>query len=530
MAASALYAQPRADGAGDQANANTAFGCPANTTRERARLTTAVTATKSATTGAGGMLSRHPGVTIGRLRSSVRTRIVFGSIALLALAIAASIAVGRQILVQDLNRRIDSRLQVFGTEIRGISVRTPLRHGESGGRRARRIFAAFLRNNLPPRDGALLTFVDARLYQSSPSRTSALLAAQPGLRGLWADIPTPRRGSASSRYGPVEFLAVPLRTDAVTRGVFVALVFRDPARAELAQAVRASTLAGLLVLLLGSVAAWRLAGGFLLPIRALTRTADSITETDLSRRIQVAGDDEGAQLARTFNRMLDRLEAAFAAQRRLIDDAGHELRTPITIVRGHLELLGDDPDERGTTLALVDDELERMNRIVEDLLLLAKAQHPDFLRLDTLDLEAFTAELCAKAEAIAPRQWRCDGGARGIIVADRHRLTQAVIQLADNAARHTARGDTIAIGSAIEDGRAHVWVRDTGEGILAEEQERIFERFGRGANAQRLDGSGLGLSIVKAIAEAHHGSVSVESRPGAGATFTLMLPIDQPTI
>ena len=113
----------------------------------------------------------------------------------------------------------------------------------------------------------------------------------------------------------------------------------------------------------------------------LADTARSISETDLTRRIPVSGRDEIAELARTFNAMLDRLEAAFATQRAFVSDASHELRTPITIVRGHLELLGDDPQERRETIALVTDELDRMSRFVDDLLLLAKAERDDFLRV-----------------------------------------------------------------------------------------------------------------------------------------------------
>jgi two-component system, OmpR family, sensor kinase len=128
------------------------------------------------------------------------------------------------------------------------------------------------------------------------------------------------------------------------------------------------------VLLLGSLLAWRLAGRVADPVTALTRTARAISETDLSRRIPVRGRDEVAQLAATFNEMLERLERAFGSQRRFLDDAGHELRTPLTIVRGHLELLEDDPVERRETVALVMDELDRMGRIVNDLLLLAKRE------------------------------------------------------------------------------------------------------------------------------------------------------------
>ncbi|HWI06433.1 MAG TPA: HAMP domain-containing sensor histidine kinase, partial [Solirubrobacteraceae bacterium] len=224
------------------------------------------------------------------------------------------------------------------------------------------------------------------------------------------------------------------------------------------------------------------------PVRALGDTAQSITDSDLSRRIPVVGNDEVAQLATRFNAMLDRVETAFAAQRRLVDDAGHELRTPLTVIRGHLELLGDNPDEHRKTMALVLDEIDRMTRIVDDLLVLAKAEQPDFLRLDSVDLAALTTEPGAKSKTLADRAWRIEHTAQGMIIADRQRLTQAMMQLAHNATRHTAGGGDIAIGSSIDDGRARLWVRDSGAGVPADEHERIFERFARGSSGERLQG------------------------------------------
>ena len=262
----------------------------------------------------------------------------------------------------------------------------------------------------------------------------------------------------------------------------------------------------------------------LAPLRVLRDTARSISESDLTRRIPVEGDDELADLARTFNAMLDRLEDAFASQRAFVSDASHELRTPITIVRGHLELLEDDPKERAETIELVTDELDRMGRLVNDLLLLAKAQRPDFLQPEPIDAGEFTRELFAKASALAGRDWRLGEVAGGRIVADRQRLTQAVMNLSENAVNHTSERDAVELGSAIRNGHVRLWVRDTGPGVSEGEREHIFERFARGSEATRADGSGLGLAITQAIAEAHNGHVELDSRPGAGARFTVVIP------
>jgi len=271
------------------------------------------------------------------------------------------------------------------------------------------------------------------------------------------------------------------------------------------------------------------AGRILRPIRQVTETARAITDSDLSERIGVEGDDEIAELARTFNAMLDRLETAFATQQAFVDDAGHELRTPITIVRGHLELLGEDPDERREAVALVTDELDRMSRIVDDLLLLAKLEHPEYLRPKPVELEPFTAELLAKAQALDHRRWRLAGAATGTVVADEQRLTQAVMNLARNAVEHTDADATITLGSAAVNGEVRFWVADTGPGIPPDEQVAIFERFARGGDRRRRsDGAGLGLAIVRAIADAHGGRVELDSQLGAGACFTVAIPTQLP--
>jgi signal transduction histidine kinase len=196
-------------------------------------------------------------------------------------------------------------------------------------------------------------------------------------------------------------------------------------------------------------------------------------------------------------------------------------------VRGHLEFLDEDPAEREETIALVTDELDRMARFVEDLLLLARAEQGDFLHLGPLDLDVLTPELYAKAHALAERDWRLAGSGTGHLAADRQRVTQAVMQLAQNAVQHTQPGDRIALGSSLRNGNARLWVADSGPGVPAAERERIFDRFHRsGAGRRRSDGAGLGLSIVRAIAEAHGGRVELDSREGHGATFTLIVPTE----
>jgi signal transduction histidine kinase len=228
--------------------------------------------------------------------------------------------------------------------------------------------------------------------------------------------------------------------------------------------------------------------------------------------------------------MLDRLQIAFANQKEFIADISHELRTPITVIRGHLETLGDDPRERREASTVIEDELSRMSRLVDDLLLLIRAPRPDFLRPEPIDLDLLTHDVLTKAQSLGDRRWRLDGAGVGLLRADPQRLTQALMNLAENAVRHTKDGEVIALGSSLHGGEARLWVRDEGPGIPPGEQQRIFERFARTSGNGRttpLGGAGLGLSIVKAIAEAHGGRVELDSRPGFGATFTVVVPAEQ---
>jgi two-component system OmpR family sensor kinase len=401
--------------------------------------------------------------------------------------------------------------------------------GERFGNDVRRIFDVFLRRNIPTRNETFVTFVDGRPFERSLDDPIYRLDLDAGIVERWGGLTRTERGALSTPVGRVEYLAIPVKAGQATRGVFVAAIFRDRELADIAPAIWGAAGVGLATLLVGSLLAWRVAEGVLRPVRLVTDTAAAISTSELTRRIDVGGRDEISRLAATFNEMLDRLEEAFRLQRQFVDDAGHELRTPITIIRGHLEVPEDDPEERIKTNALVIDELDRMNRIVNDLLLLAKARQPDFLDLATVDLRSLTEDLHAKATALATREWQLEEAGQGVIVADRQRLTQAIMQLAQNAAEHTTDRARIELGSDIVNGRARLWVHDSGPGIPPEDRERIFHRFARmGDGTRGSAGAGLGLSIVRAIAEAHHGMVEVRSRPGEGATFIVVIPVDQP--
>ncbi|MCP2253419.1 Signal transduction histidine kinase [Prauserella aidingensis] len=308
---------------------------------------------------------------------------------------------------------------------------------------------------------------------------------------------------------------------------FVSGYFVDEVRAEAGATVRTLIGVSAVALVLAAGLSWLVAGQILAPVNTVRKAAGRLTEADLTRRIRVEGRDDVAALAEQFNAMLDRLEWAFDTRRQFLDDAGHELRTPITIVRGNLELMGDDPAERAEVVRLCTDELDRMARIVDDLLLLAKAEQPDFVRPEWTSVPELTSDIDAKVRAIAPRAWTLEAIGEGDARVDAQRVTQAMVQLAQNAVQHTADGASIRIGSAVGERSVSFWVTDTGPGLAPGDEARIFDRFVRGGSGARDGtGAGLGLAIVKAIADAHRGQVRVLSAPGEGATFGFEIPLE----
>lgn len=312
-------------------------------------------------------------------------------------------------------------------------------------------------------------------------------------------------------------------------GALVVVVDLADGRAGLHDTIRTYAIVAALSLLLVTAAAFWQSGRLLAPLRTLRETAEEIGETDLSRRIPTSGNDDITALTRTVNGMLGRLESAFTGQRQFLDDAGHELRTPLTVLRGHLELLdvGNAADVAETRDLLLD-EVDRMARLVGDLILLAKSDRPDFVTPAEVDLGDLTEDLLAKARGLGDRDWRLDAVAEGTVVADGQRLTQALLQLADNAVKHTRPGDVVAVGSSYDAGRVRLWVRDTGPGVPPEQRAQVFERFGRGPVRADDEGFGLGLSIVRAIVTAHGGTVTIEDPDPPGARFVLTLPEETP--
>lgn len=349
-----------------------------------------------------------------------------------------------------------------------------------------------------------------------------------------ADATRVVRGTAASTLGTLRYVIVPVEVAGDSnRGLYVSAYDLDTVLRDVADSFRTYVIVAVIALALVGSVAWFVSGRLLRPIRLLRKAAAANTATDLSGRIPVTGRDDLSELTETINGMFDRLENAFSSQRRLIDDVGHELKTPITIIRGHLELLDPtNPKDVDATRILAIDELDRMSQLVSEISLLAETGTPQFIDRRSVDVAAVTESVFAKARALDPaREWVLESCAEGVAFVDAGRLTQAWLQLASNAVRYSTPGARIFLGS----GRVttatgdvlQLLVRDLGPGIPLEAQHRIFERFGRLDERRGTEGSGLGLAIVSAIAQAHGGTVMLASAAGQGSLFTIRIPLER---
>jgi signal transduction histidine kinase len=462
-----------------------------------------------------------------RLFSSVRLRLLAWYCVLTSCTVLVSIQATRQIYCDRLKTQSQESLIQQIEQFKRLKNQPQFRQPSSEA--IETLFDRFLENYVPTRNEYAIAITNNRIYAVNPALPDELLNRALLPINDWKQAREPKSDRLKTPTERILYYVEPV-TIAGDRGV-LAIVQDNSADFRAGQmAIGLVIQVALVVLILATVLAWIAAGRVLSPLRRAIKTAQSISESDMTRRIPVRGTDELAELSATFNEMLDRLQFAFDSQQEFLKDVSHELRTPITIVQGHLEMLQYRPDKQVEVVAVAKDELERMSRLVNDLLLLAKAERPDFLRIKPEELDWLTEELYLKARSLARRDWRLESKGLSPIDVDRQRLTQAVMNLVQNAIAYTDDGDTIAIGSFVKEDCAYIWISDTGEGIALEDQKYIFSRFARAAkNKRNLDGYGLGLSIVEAIVRSHGGSIELKSYPGQGATFTIVLPLTRPT-
>ena len=462
-------------------------------------------------------------------RVTIRARIMWAMVLLAGLSLLTSGAIVAIVQDRAISSNLDAQLERSRDELRVLATRgvDPATGAPFAG--PSELLRTYLeRTVVGPGEGEVAFVGSAVRWVASedvplrPEDDPELIAAATP----WAtgdEIILERLRTAEGNY---HLLLVPVKFPSET-GALLHVVDRSLAEAELRRTMTVYAVVALATLALVVFLAWLVVGRLLRPIEELREAAESIDERDLTTRVPLRGNDDLTALSATINRMLDRVQHSVEGQRQLLDDVGHELRTPITVVRGHMELIDvHDPADVRQTRDLVLDEVDRMGVLVNDLLMLAKAGESDFVRPQWSDLATLTDLTLEKARALGDRVWRLERVASSEAWLDPGRITQAWLQLAANAVKYSAPGSVITLGSRLHRGEAQLWVRDQGIGIAPEQLAVVRERFGRTSEAQsHASGAGLGLSIVESIVAAHGGRLDIESEPGAGSTFTINLPL-----
>jgi len=390
-----------------------------------------------------------------------------------------------------------------------------------------------------------VSYLDGEIVGASDNLGEAVLAITPD------DVVAVRGGAGRYREGElqderVRVHAAPLSVQGRTVGVIqVARSLRSIDQAL--DQLRLFAGAGLLIAMgLSGLVVWLTAAAALQPLERVIETAEAIGSSgDLGRRVPPAvSDDEVGRMASTFNRMLDRLEAstsalweaygkvgtALDAQRRFVADASHELRTPLTTIRNNIGLLRSfsqvTPEDREAALVQMGQEAERMSRLVQDLLALARADTGQAEPRTTVALAPLVKDVVAQARVVSAGNHRITADVRqaGEVVGDPDALRQVTLLLLDNAMKYAPAKGRIQVRLESRDGEVALSVADNGVGIDPEDMPHIFERFYRADRSRRAGGTGLGLAIAKGIVEQHGGDIDVESKPGKGAIFTVRLP------
>lgn len=467
---------------------------------------------------------------LARMRGSIGARV---AVAVLVLFLAALILSGLMLYSlsrASIERRVQNDLSLISTDLRTLASNgTDPETGRPFASSSALLKEFIGRSAISQHQGELAlvngelawlapTTIPLRLEKDDAFMSAARTTASNGMTA---------QGTVSSGRRDYRYIVVPVSFGPSDNGVLIRAVDIAPEFRDLNAIFRNYIIVGVLSLILVAAVIMLLMGQLLAPLKLVRQTAEDLSENDLSGRIPVVGDDALTSLTGTINDMLDRLEHAVTNQRQLVSDVSHELKTPLTIMRGNLELLNPEkPGQVAATKRTLLDVTDRMDRLVNDLLTLAHAEQPDFLRREPTDIADLTATVADLAESLDERPWIVDHFAEIVLDIDPQRILQAWLQLASNAVKYSFPGTTITIGSRVDNDRVLCYVIDRGPGIAPADQAMILERFTRTESARMTNtpGSGLGLAIVASIARAHGGEVLVTSRMGVGSTISISIP------
>lgn len=388
---------------------------------------------------------------------------------------------------------------------------------------SRDLLQLYISRTIPDPNETMFVLENGLVFSRTTDVPAVRLDQDPEFLEIVNGINSSQFGNYPTNQGNARFLVVPV-VNGGTNGALVAIIFSDIEKAPILELLLRFGLIAIFALAATGAIGYLVAGRLFRPIESLTRLAGEIAGESLGRRIPVpAIHSELDQLALEFNSMLDRLESAFKSQKQFLDIAGHELRTPLTIIRGHFDLIQADPKEAAASMPIIQDELSRMSRLVQDLQALTRASAPGFINKETVDLQDLSIELRSKSATLTERKLEVIS-ATGKWRLDRQRVSQAVLQLVENALKYTPSKARIRISLQALENNLLIEVEDSGSGVPEENQKDIWNPFVRGKNTQNVEGSGLGLSLVKAITEAHGGTVDYSESELGGARFEMRFP------
>ena len=455
---------------------------------------------------------------------SARSNILGWILIPVVLSMIATFVFSAVLLRNNLSEEVDQRLNQEAQELYLLADRAidPI-SGESYSS-ARDILELYIRRSVPDSLESLFVMVNGEVLERSSGRDLPRLDRDAEFIEFIASKQEAELGDYQSGENLVRYIIVPVAGSSDT-GHLVAAIFLDQEQQKVDALLTQLALLMLIALLSAAAAGWFVAGRILRPLRQLREITRRVKDGTTEERITGFNpNQEIGAIASDFNSMLDRTASAFASQRRFVDDAGHELKTPLTIVRGHLDLIKLDPTESTSSIAIVEDEVLRMTRIVQDLQTLTKSSQAAFIQASPVEPSEIVDEVFVKTSPLAERDWSIEAQELGVLPLDRQRMVQALLQLVDNAIKHTSIGDAIAIGCRSTGNSIELYVGDSGPGVPEESRVLVQERFARGAwTSQDTEGSGLGLAIVEAIAKGHNGELFIRDSVLGGAEVGIKL-------
>lgn len=459
-------------------------------------------------------------------RLGVRTRLMGVHILVMTIVIGAIVWQSDHLFVSRINGALNHDLTEEGSEFNNAAANRP--RGQSLSAFAR----FYLETHQRQARQSLVIGLTAKPGGEGPkiliSPNSQTIASNPLVASMVTHTAAPSK-ITSITVGEANYRAYASAIEEGGRRVGTLVTVRNLAEltAERRSELTVALLAGLAALIAAVAAGYLLLRRVLRVVADVTNTAENAS-SDLGLRVGYKGPpDELGRLAQTVDTMLGRLDQAFTAQRRLLSDVSHQLRTPLTVIRGHLEVLARTPptntNEQAETIALVVDEVEHISLMVERLLLLGRALEPDFIEEEQIEVASLLADVMDAVQHLAPRRWELGEPPPLVILGDRTKLRGALLNLIDNSVGATRRSDAIKLAAHLNNvGEVVFEVSDTGHGVSAADRARLFERFSR--STERYRGTGLGLAIVKAVADAHGGRLEMDGEPGRGCRVRITLP------